>query len=503
MKTRHENKGLRKLCEHPRRGWAKCDHSWHFNYKPSDPVRRNPKSKDGGYRFSLDRTLHRHVADKSEAEREAFKLRDAIDAGTFGQAAPVQESLTLAQLLEVYLTRAVTPLRPKAVRSLRSQIGLIGRTEIERPDSRTQPFGEWRVVDITTEVIEQFQRRRSTAGIVAANRDLGILRACFNWACSKKRKLAAENPFRDGEKAAVRFAEEHARTRRLQEGEEAKLLAACAPHLRAVAECALETGMRRGEILSLQWKQIEGMHADGTSVEWAPKATLFLPHQKTKTNRDRRVPISSRLKSILEMRRLDPNGQPHALDAFVFGTAIGSQILSMGRAWHRAILSAYGYAVTYAAGANLSPASRQALRSVNLHFHDLRREAGSRWMRACRLRPFSAGWGMRTSASPRRIWPAPRRPNTRRCAASRHIRPACKGSQRGAERAGKKGRRRLRAGTNGAMKMRSAAVRPSCRRAYEPGGRRFESCWARHFFEENLRFGRSPDRFATVRLTND
>jgi len=54
------------------------------------------------------------------------------------------------------------------------------RVDFERADSRTQPFGEWRCADITTDVIEQFQRRRSAVGIVAANRDLGILRACFN-----------------------------------------------------------------------------------------------------------------------------------------------------------------------------------------------------------------------------------------------------------------------------------------------------------------------------------
>jgi integrase len=32
------------------------------------------------------------------------------------------------------------------------------------------------------------------------------------------------------------------------------------------------------------------------------------------------------------------------------------------------------------AGVNLSAASRAALRAIDLHFHDLRREAGSRWM---------------------------------------------------------------------------------------------------------------------------
>jgi hypothetical protein len=28
----HRNAGFRKVCKCPRRGWAKCPHSWHFNF---------------------------------------------------------------------------------------------------------------------------------------------------------------------------------------------------------------------------------------------------------------------------------------------------------------------------------------------------------------------------------------------------------------------------------------------------------------------------------------
>jgi integrase len=52
--------------------------------------------------------------------------------------------------------------------------------------------------------------------------------------------------------------------------------------------------VRRGEILSTQWKQVR-LDARGD----------ILPARKTKTKRDRRVPISSRLQAILEMRRYD------------------------------------------------------------------------------------------------------------------------------------------------------------------------------------------------------
>jgi integrase len=107
--------------------------------------------------------------------------------------------------------------------------------------------------------------------------------------------------------------------------------------LRAIVEAALETGCRRGELLSLQWSQISGLKVTGSTVTWAPRAELFLPHQKTKTETDRKVPISTRLKSILEMKRFDPTGKPHALDAYVFGNTNGQKIDSPKRAWMRAV----------------------------------------------------------------------------------------------------------------------------------------------------------------------
>ena len=63
---------------------------------------------------------------------------------------------------------------------------------------------------------------------------------------------------------------EESRTRRLQPGEEERLLLA-AGRLHDLIVAALETGMRRGEILSLQWSQ----------VRFSPRAELFLPAVKT------------------------------------------------------------------------------------------------------------------------------------------------------------------------------------------------------------------------------
>jgi len=73
------------------------------------------------------------------------------------------------------------------------------------------------------------------------------------------------------------------------------------PRLRPIIEAAIETGCRRGELLSLQWWQVKDLES--------ARPYLYLPAAKTKTKRDRVVPVSTRLKAILEMRRKDPDGE--------------------------------------------------------------------------------------------------------------------------------------------------------------------------------------------------
>jgi integrase len=190
-----------------------------------------------------------------------------------------------------------------------------------------------------------------------------------------------QTPFKIGTEVAIRLKREPPRQRRLEPGEGDRLLAACGPHLRAVVEAALETGMRRGEILSLQWWQ----------VKTEPKAQIHLPAAKTKTSKDRWVPISARLQMILDMRRADLDGKEMSPHAFVFGNEVAEPVARIDRAWRRAVLEAHGYKAGYARRrkgegmksartGGLDAESCARLKTINLHFHDLRREAGSRWL---------------------------------------------------------------------------------------------------------------------------
>ncbi|MGB2716506.1 MAG: tyrosine-type recombinase/integrase, partial [Vicinamibacterales bacterium] len=103
-----------------------------------------------------------------------------------------------------------------------------------------------------------------------------------------------------------------------------------------------------------------------------------------------RVPVSARLRSILEMRRNGADGEPNPPDAYVFGDpATGQRVRSFKRAWEKAVLRAHGVkprCIQKVIGerkvwtSTLTPDCRAELHRINLHFHDLRREAGSRWL---------------------------------------------------------------------------------------------------------------------------
>jgi integrase len=75
------------------------------------------------------------------------------------------------------------------------------------------------------------------------------------------------------------------------------LLGAAGPHLQRVVIAALESCCRVGELLQLQWRDLS-----------LGRGEIHLRPEKTKTRMDRIIPISTRLRSVLEMARNDPAG---------------------------------------------------------------------------------------------------------------------------------------------------------------------------------------------------
>lgn len=371
MKKKHRNDGLRKLCGCSRKKWSGCRHAWHFNYRA--------RGSSTSHRLSLDRHFKRHIDSKTEATRLAAQLRDEIDSGTFGQAAPL-EGMTLQQLVDTYSERELPKRADRSREEYEYLLGRICRTVVPRPASGAAPFGEWRLADIVTDTVERFReaRRADGTGVVGTNRYLGRLRALFNWGI--RTGYVERTPFKRHGEAVVKLQRETARSRRLHADEEPKLLAHTNPHLYACIVAALETGMRRGEILGLRWRQVEGLKVKDDAVTWSPRAALELRAAETKTRKARRIPISARLRAVLEIRRFDPAGKPLPLDAHVFGTALGEPVVDFKRAWITTVLKAHGLTAKYVVGSNPDAATRAAMATIDLHFHDLRREAGSRWL---------------------------------------------------------------------------------------------------------------------------
>lgn len=151
--------------------------------------------------------------------------------------------------------------------------------------------------------------------------------------------------------------------------EERRLLAAASLRLQNIIIAALETCCRRGELLSLQWRDVD-----------LERGELTIRAEKAKDRDTRVLPISTRLAAVLRMAKTDPAGNDYPPDAYVFGE-LGKQTDNIKRAWETCVLQAHGHEPVWQR-TGLAPASRAALKAIDLHFHDLRHEGASRLLEA-------------------------------------------------------------------------------------------------------------------------
>ena len=81
---------------------------------------------------------------------------------------------------------------------------------------------------------------------------------------------------------------------------------------------------------------------------------------------------------MLDLRRHDPDGEEFGPDAYVFGNEIGERLKNYQKAWSTLRLRAIGHGPHWGPYGRFLPCCREQLAKLNLHMHDLRREAGSR-----------------------------------------------------------------------------------------------------------------------------
>ena len=132
--------------------------------------------------------------------------------------------------------------------------------------------------------LERHRQKKLTETTI--NRDLECLRHIFFWAVDEG--ILAGNPL-----ARLPLERERKRKRPvLSVEEEGRLLPAAAPHLQPIIITGLDTGMRRGEILSQDWQDID-----------FPRRLLFVTHSKTPEGESREIPLSDRLFELLSSKR--------------------------------------------------------------------------------------------------------------------------------------------------------------------------------------------------------
>lgn len=213
---------------------------------------------------------------KSQAEQAESQIRQQVYEGKFGGLASAPRLKDFID--EIYL--------PWAKANKRSS-----RDDVWRSGVLVEHFGKQRMDEIAPFQIERFKQERR-AGLTwrgtqrtpaSVNRELEVLSRIYTIAIDNGMNI--QNPCRK-----VRLLRmDNQRNRYLSEDEETRLMAILEgrrAHLRSIVILALHTGMRRGEILSLRWNEVDFVRG------------LILV-KRTKNDRDRMIPMNSIVRETL------------------------------------------------------------------------------------------------------------------------------------------------------------------------------------------------------------
>ncbi len=209
----------------------------------------------------------------TDAKRWAQQTEADIRRGKYFQSSEARKH-TLAELADRYIAE-ILPHKPKMEKKQRAQL-LWWKQEI----------GAYLLADINAAIITQCKDklqsgvtiRKTKRSPATVNRYLAALSHAFTVAVNEWMWLD-DSPMRKVSKAK----ESRGRVRFLNEDERDALLEACkdssSPYLYMIVLLAISTGMRRGEIMNLEWKDIN-----------LEEGYLLLHH--TKNNERRRIPLA-------------------------------------------------------------------------------------------------------------------------------------------------------------------------------------------------------------------
>ena len=286
---------------------------------------------------------------REAAEKWARAIERELDIGLYINRGPAEKN-TLGDILKRYLNEVVPTHKGAKIEKIRINAILKAKVcQLAMIALTPASLAEWR------------DERLKVVAPATARRDLDIISAAINTA-RKDWGIHMDNPIL----SMRRPKPSKARDRRLILDEEERLLAAldneerddhgCLgsgtrnPWIKPLVRLAIETAMRRGELLSLTWDLID-----------LTEQTAYLPDTKNGTARS--VPLSLAAISVLKTL-------PRNLSGRVFPITEDSVKKAFPRALKRA-REAYEKECE-------ESRSKSDERLLDLHFHDLRHEAISR-----------------------------------------------------------------------------------------------------------------------------
>ena len=208
---------------------------------------------------------------------------------------------------------------------------------------RSSEAGIWaaQAHEVTPKLLAAYKaQRRLKAKPATVNKELGLIRHAFNIAI-REWEWCRDNPMRRVSLEKVR----NERDRWLTPDEDTRLLTHSVPWLQDILVFALNTGMRRGEILGLEWRAVD-----------LNRQVLVV--MKSKNGEKRTVPLNSCLVGLLRHKTATSEK-----DSFVFTTSCGTRIdaRNLTRAFYSALEKA---------------------EITNFRFHDLRHTFATRLAQA-------------------------------------------------------------------------------------------------------------------------
>jgi integrase len=300
--------------------------------------------------FTNEQGIRRDIKRSAESEKAAKKSLKALvrELEDKGERSLENANMTFAELADHYIKNY---LHEAVYVGERKVSGVRGVTEALCEVKPLQEyFGKRKIRSITYGDIRTYKQMRlqkptrygTQRGLASVNKELGKLKRMLNIAV--REQWLSRNPFANGESL---ISVETSRLRILSRDEETRLFMAIdveprRAHLKGICLLALDCALRRGEIFTLRWSDIDLEHR-----------TVTVRVFNSKTARSRTVAMTIRVYQELDKRCQASLQEP---DALVFG-----KLTTIKKGFGKAL---------------------EAARITDFHFHDCRATAISRMISA-------------------------------------------------------------------------------------------------------------------------